>query len=141
MSARKRTGCPRMTPGKIIFVYNADNGLFNALNDWAHKFFSPETYECALCGYTYNLTRMVRRWKLFIESLDCQTEFLHRRSFHQIYPQLDVALPAILVEVGGEVRTLLTAQDIEAAENLDGLMCSVEARLAAGAPVADNLKD
>ncbi len=28
----------------IVFVYNADSGLFNALPDIAHKTFSPATY-------------------------------------------------------------------------------------------------
>jgi len=38
-----------MSPDRIIFVYNTDDGLFNALMDTAHKIFSPATYECSLC--------------------------------------------------------------------------------------------
>jgi len=39
---------------KLIFVYNADSGLLNAMKDWAHKIVSPETYPCSLCALTYN---------------------------------------------------------------------------------------
>ena len=30
---------PRTNPDRMLIVYNAEDGLFNALNDWAHKFF------------------------------------------------------------------------------------------------------
>ena len=32
----------------IVFVYNADSGLFNMVTDTAHKMLSPDTYECNL---------------------------------------------------------------------------------------------
>ena len=49
-----------MNPERLILVYNADNGLFNAVTDWSHKFFSPQTYQCSLCRYTV-VTQVARR--------------------------------------------------------------------------------
>jgi hypothetical protein len=58
-----------MRPERLILVYNTDNGIFNALTDWAHKFFSPATYVCTLCHYTYSTRGMLFPWKAFLESL------------------------------------------------------------------------
>ncbi|MCF7977351.1 hypothetical protein U5801_08255 [Lamprobacter modestohalophilus] len=44
-----------MSRDELIFVYNADTGLFNQLADAAHKAFSADTYACNLCRVTYGL--------------------------------------------------------------------------------------
>lgn len=111
-----------MTPEKLILVYNADDGLINALFDWAHKFFSPETYQCNLCRFTYGLRGMRYPWREFLESLGCETVFLHRGQFREIYPVLGISLPAILVLVDGRAKVLLAADEIAAAGSLDGLI-------------------
>lgn len=111
-----------MQPQTLLLVYNADNGLFNALSDWAHKLFSPETYECSLCRYTYGLTGMRRQWKEFLESLGCPAVFLYRTQFRERYPHLDLRFPAILVETEPPPRVLLSAQEITAAGSLETLI-------------------
>lgn len=118
-----------MRPQKIILVYNADEGFFNALNDWAHKFFSLQTYECSLCRYTYGLNGMRLPWKQFIESLNCPVVFLHRNEFRKRYPSFDISLPAILVEMNGRPRVLLASNEIAAAGNLETLIRAVRDRL------------
>ena len=62
----------------LVFVYNADSGLFNTLTDIAHKIFSPDTYSCNLCMITHDNLSMRSEWKDFIEKLDIELEFLHR---------------------------------------------------------------
>lgn len=106
----------------LILVYNADNGLFNALFDWAHKLFSPETYECSLCRYTYGLTGLRRQWKEFLESLGCPVVFLYRVQFRERYPGLDLRFPAVLVETEPPPRVLLSAQEITTAGSLETLI-------------------
>ncbi|MBC7930780.1 MAG: hypothetical protein H7Z38_09495, partial [Rubrivivax sp.] len=54
----------------LVFVYNADSGLFNALTDIAHKAFSPATYQCNLCALTHSTFGMRKGWKRFLETLD-----------------------------------------------------------------------
>lgn len=118
-------------PLKLIIAYNAQNGLFNALNDWAHKFFSPATYDCRLCFFTYGLTGMLRPWKAYLESVPYPTVFLHREEFRRAYPGLDIRLPVILVSIGERNETLLSAGEIEAVTDLPQLIAVTRARLSA----------
>ncbi len=42
-----------LTRPALVFVYNANSGLLNALLDMGHKVVSPRTYPCSLCALTY----------------------------------------------------------------------------------------
>jgi hypothetical protein len=42
-----------MKTKSLLFVYNADSGVFNLVTDIAHKIFSPQTYACQLCCITH----------------------------------------------------------------------------------------
>jgi len=68
-------------PPKLVFVYNADNGLFNAIAATAHRVFSPATYECHLCLYTHDIQGMRLTWKHFLESLGFHWTFITARNF------------------------------------------------------------
>ncbi len=114
---------------KLLFVYNADDGLFNALNDTVHKFFSPETYECRLCFFTYGTFGMLLPWKNFLKSLDYPKLFYHRKDFWKVYGRQDIPLPAILVEDDGAVQELVPADEINACEGLEELMQKVSGAL------------
>ncbi|MEO6246124.1 MAG: hypothetical protein ABIQ12_11890 [Opitutaceae bacterium] len=121
---------PRQNPDRLLMVYNADEGYFNALNDWAHKFFSPETYECRLCRYTYGLTGMLAPWKLFIESQPFPTVFTYRPKFWEMHPEMrSVPLPVILTEKAGRLEVLLSAEEIKAAGGLEPLIACVRSKL------------
>ncbi|GAB7027201.1 hypothetical protein JCM15764A_24490 [Geotalea toluenoxydans] len=96
----------------IIFVYNADSGLFNTLTDIAHKVFSPETYSCNLCAITHGNFGMRQEWKDFLETLEISMQFLHRDEFHERYGMQGLALPAVLVQEGGQLRLLVSADEI-----------------------------
>lgn len=110
-------------PPKLLFVYNADDGLFNAIAATAHRIFSPATYECSLCLYTYGVRGMHREWKHFLESLGCPLEFLYRKEFRAAYPSLEIRLPAVLVGRGnGLVRLLIESDEIKACGSLEELM-------------------
>ena len=63
---------------KLIFVYNANSGLFNVLSDAAYRAVQPSTYPCWLCVVTYTFTGMRTECKDFIHSLEYPAEFLHR---------------------------------------------------------------
>jgi len=116
---------------RIIFVYNADNGFFNALNDMAHKVFSPETYQCSLCRFTYGISGMLLPWKRFVESLPYRAVFLHRDGFRRDFPGQETELPVIMAERNNRLDILLAASEIKSAGNLDGLIAAVRERLAA----------
>ena len=81
----------------LLFVYNADSGLFNTLADIGHKRFSPQTYECALCALTHGYFSERAQWRSFIEQLPCRCDFLHRDEFLRRHPGLATGLPAVFV--------------------------------------------
>jgi predicted Zn-dependent protease len=121
---------PSAQPDRLIMVYNANDGLFNAINDWAHKFFSPETYDCRLCHFTYGLSGMLRPWKEFLEAQAFPTMFYHRPDFRRAFPEFaTLPLPLILVERAGQAEILLTAIEIGETGGLDPLIARVQDRL------------
>lgn len=84
-------------PPALMFVYNADSGLFNTMADIGHKIFSPETYECALCALTHGYFKERGEWREFVEGLGAECQFLHRDEFVKRYPQVSQDLPAVFV--------------------------------------------
>ncbi len=80
----------------IVFIYNANTGLFNALADSAHKIFSPKTYSCQLCKLTHGLTRERSAWRDYLSTLNANVVFLHRDEADTSLE--DIALPAILMQ-------------------------------------------
>jgi len=115
----------------LIFVYNAESGLFNALTDIAHKAFSPETYSCNLCALTHSNFGMRKEWKQFIESLDRQTEFLHSDELKLKYGVEGIALPAIFSKEDGKVEEWITAQEINSCKTMNELKTIIIEKLRA----------
>ncbi len=114
---------------KLIFVYNADSGVFNGLADWVHKIFSPETYTCNLCALTYSNLGMRREWRRFIKRLSIPVEFMHRDELRDRYGVTGVSLPAVLKKAGGALEVWLNAETINTAETVDDLKELINARL------------
>ncbi len=105
----------------LIFVYNADAGVFNGLTDLAHKILSPETYQCNLCAVTYSFTGMKKDWKAFLEKLEWPVEFLHRDQLETQYDISDVTLPAIFKKSGEKLDVWLDADAINRCKTLQDL--------------------
>ncbi|NBC16051.1 MAG: hypothetical protein GVY18_01905 [Bacteroidetes bacterium] len=114
---------------RLILVYNADAGLFNALTDTAHKLLSPQTYDCRLCALTYGAFSMRTAWKDFLDDLGLPLAFYHRDEFERGTGRSDVDLPAVLIEDEGTLSVLVPAAEIDACDDLDDLMAAVEAAL------------
>ncbi len=105
----------------LVFVYNADSGLFNALTDMAHKILSPNTYPCRLCALTYSNVGMRREWRDFIDRLSAQVEFLHADELKGRYGIEAVPLPAVFMEQGGGLEVLIHKDALDACQNLADL--------------------
>lgn len=117
----------------LLFVYNADSGVFNFWADVAHKVFSPTTYSCNLCALTHGPLRMRHEWRAFLDSLGRPLEFLHRDEFRKQYPDLkNLALPAIFTrDDSGSLTPLLDAATLNATTSLETLEQQITARLKA----------
>lgn len=110
---------------KIVFVYNADGGLFGKMTDFAHKLLSPTTYPCQLCALTYGAFTEKRAWKDFVASLDADVVFLHRDAF----PKPGESLPAVFINDAGNYRKLITADEINRCPDLPALQKLVQKKL------------
>jgi hypothetical protein len=115
---------------ELIFIYNADGGIFSIVSDAVHKLISPQTYACSLCVITYGAVSMRTEWKRALDRLDQRTTFLHRDEFARAFPALEIALPAILLRRGDHPpHELIGADELNAAGDVDTLIALLHARL------------
>ena len=112
---------------KLVFVYNADSGLFNTLTDIAHKLLSPGTYECNLCNLTHGYFAAREEWTTFLDDLDADIEFLHRDEYMSRYPDAGVDFPAIFVNSNDELKLWVDSKVINEMPSADSLMEMIRA--------------
>ncbi|GAA4025634.1 hypothetical protein GCM10022281_00210 [Sphingomonas rosea] len=123
-----------MSPARLLFVYNADSGLVNALKDAWHKTVSPRTYPCSLCATTYGAVSMRPEWRTFLKRLNIPAVFLHRDEWQRAHPAVAEPLPAIFIQHGNEEpQVLVRATDMPLGQGLDQLMKLLTSRLGAQA--------
>jgi len=105
----------------LIFVYNADSGLFNTMADIGHKIFSPSTYKCDLCSLTHGVFSERKEWHAFVDNLDIETRFLHRDEFIQEYPSIKDKLPAIFIQHDADLKLCIDSKTLHECKELDQL--------------------
>lgn len=103
---------------KLVFVYNADSGLFNTVSDIAHKIFSPSTYECNLCQLAYGNFSIKEEWASFVENAPFESAFLHRDEFVKAFPDVESDLPAVFFQEGENLVPCLGPDSINSCESL-----------------------
>ncbi|SHJ23702.1 hypothetical protein SAMN02745146_2574 [Hymenobacter daecheongensis DSM 21074] len=125
-------------PETLLFVYNADSGLGNAVLDLLHKTLSPRTYACSLCALTYGV-RMQPEWREFLQQLPITPTFLHRDELPTRHPELaSQPLPAAFLRTaGGSWQPFLTPQELNQTD-LPGLMDLVRERLSKAGLATDS---
>lgn len=106
---------------QLVFVYNADSGMFNTLTDIAHKVFSPQTYECNLCAISHSYLSERSEWKEFIEELGVECEFLHRDEFLKKYSSVKTDFPVIFELVDDELKPALSTDKINSCKSMGDL--------------------
>ncbi len=113
----------------LIFVYNADSGLFNTLTDIAHRIFSPQTYPCHLCAITYSVAGMKKEWTDFLDGAAIPLEFLHRDELPARYGIEEVPLPAVFKRAGNELSLMIDAEAINSCKSIDELKQLISSKL------------
>jgi len=121
----------------LLFVYNADSGLFNTMADIGHKVFSPETYQCALCALTHGYFSERKAWREFVERMPCTCEFLHRDEFLVRHPGVSTRLPAVFQMDEGEPCCCLDADTLEACTDLEQLQQALRQQCCPGTDDVD----
>jgi hypothetical protein len=107
---------------KIVFVYNADSGIFDTVSDYFQKMISPSTYSCNLCAVTYGNLGMKGKWKDFIKELPITSEFLHRDEFFEQYDMENVSLPCAFLKTDGDMELFITSEEINGCSSLEELI-------------------
>lgn len=113
----------------LVFVYNADSGLFNTMADIAHKILSPDTYACNLCALTHDHFKARKDWLDFLKTLDADCEFLHRDELASRYGLGDVELPAVFRKHAGGLEVWIDAATLRRLQSLEALKTLLQARL------------
>lgn len=104
---------------KLIFVYNANSSLFAQAKDYVHKYVSPKTYGCKLCGLTWGAAGEKKEWRDFVNNLQYPSEFLHRDEFFNQHPKYrNSKLPAVFLKENGKVNSLIPASEINQQNSL-----------------------
>lgn len=114
---------------QLLFVYNADSGLFNTVTDIAHKLLSPSTYACRLCALTHGHFTVREQWVEFLKTLDADCTFLHRDEFHARFAYPPVALPAVFALTADGLAPWIDAATLANCTSLDALKELLRARL------------
>lgn len=113
----------------LVFVYNAESGLLNAIKDGIWKAVSPTTYQCRLCTLTFGAATMKNRWKRFIESLNIPVEFLHKDEFFKQYNCKDTKFPSAYYTDFEGIHLLVSQKEMNETETLEDLMKLVKYRI------------
>ncbi len=114
----------------LVFVYNADSGLFNLLTDIAHKIFSPQTYNCNLCAVTHDRFGIKDEWRQYLKTLAATVEFLHADEFKVKYRTDDTKkLPAVFRLENGQLNPAIDSNAINACRNIDDLKRIINAQI------------
>ena len=107
---------------QLVFVYNADSGIFSGIKDLVHKSVSPKTYGCNLCGLTYGGISMKQEWKEFIKNLPIKVAFLHKDEFIKTHPQLaSVSFPVVFKKEGETLKEFISSDEINKQKSLEDL--------------------
>ncbi len=117
-----------MTRPHIVFVYNADSGIFNTTSDIAHKIFSPDTYACNLCAITHGTFSIRTEWKEYLEKLDADFEFLHRNELAKKYGITSLPTPAVLIKKADTLQEWISAEEIKLCINVADLKALISKR-------------
>lgn len=119
-----------MPATRLLFVYNADGGVLNALKDAVHKVARPQSYPCSLCATTYGAVSMRREWRDYVRQLPLPARFLHRDELQAQWPALAEPLPAIFLQQGDELpETLVSSREMPAGQTLAELIALLDRKL------------
>ncbi len=118
---------------QLVFVYNADSGVFNTLADIGHKIVSPDTYQCHLCELTHGYFTMRDEWSSFLQQMNSEIRFLHRDQFAE-ETGLRGPFPAIYEQQGNDFKLWMSKTEIDQIESTQALREKILNRLSYHSP-------
>ena len=113
----------------LVFVYNADSGAINLVKDFWKKIVKPSSYECNLCMQTFGTFGVKKDWKKFINSIEIDTEFLHKDEFEEKYAILDAEFPSAYLKEDGKLTLIISSDEMNTAKSLDEMEALVLSKI------------
>jgi hypothetical protein len=102
----------------LLFIYNADRGITNALLDTGHRIINPDDYPCPLCLVTYGPFGMKRDWKKFIATLPYKVTFLHKNELPTRLQKVLKDFPCLMLESSEATRILISSEEFREIKDL-----------------------
>ena len=113
----------------LVLVYNADSGAINLVKDFWKKIVKPSSYECNLCMQTFGTFGVKKDWKKFINSIEIDTEFLHKDEFEEKYAILDAEFPSAYLKEDGKLTLIISSDEMNTAKSLDEMEALVLSKI------------
>ena len=114
---------------EIVFIYNAKSGTVNSLIYWANQIVSPDTYECSLCGITYDNLGKRDEWAAFLKDLKIKSSFIYKDQIINDQKLKDASLPCAYLKKSNDMNLLITSDEMNSYKNLNELIDSLRKKL------------
>ena len=97
---------------RLVFVFNADSGRWNAFVDSTKKLLMING--CTLCSITHGMLGEKDEWNSCKESLGVTIDYVHRDEIHTaLRDVVGNALPCIVAQVGSAYLMLIKPEVLE----------------------------
>jgi len=116
----------------ILFVYNADSGIWDKSLDFAHKIISPSTYSCSLCALTHGSFSENKRWKEFRETIPHQFVFKYKDAFLNEKTGMryqEFEFPIILEQKENRLDVLMYTEELNVIDSTEKLINILQKKL------------
>ncbi len=116
---------PKRRIDRLLFVFNADTGSFNAFLDSARKLLRLNG--CTLCSITHGLAGEKSEWRECKEEIGVPVDYVHRDEISaELRGVVGDQLPCIVAQTGTDL-ILLLAPDV--LERCQGSVADLKGRL------------
>ncbi|MFX1504444.1 MAG: hypothetical protein ACFFDH_26035 [Promethearchaeota archaeon] len=121
---------------KLIFVYNADSGVFNVVKDFWKKILRPSSYPCNLCSVTFGTFGIKKEWKNFVntpkefsKNENIEFEFLHKDEFNDKYDVSDAKFPSAYILDNTGIKLFIKKDEMNRVQSIDELKKLVNTKI------------
>ncbi len=111
----------------LLFVYNANTDIKSAVFDYAHKVFSPSTYQCELCALTHHNLGERKAWKRFKKRTDVTMEFWYIKQFEGEF-NMRFDYPVVLRKREDGLHLFMSKAELQQLESVEELIGVLEQR-------------
>ena len=113
----------------IYFVYNAQKGFHFSIKDFFHKSLAPNKYPCSLCEKTYGFLTKKKKWKIYLDQLEFNYEFVYLNQSDYLFLNQYDNYPVILIGNKSNADILLSKDNIDNCNTLNELMLLINQKL------------